>query len=112
MVEWIRDMYDEYRIRKWTEIQVLINYIFVSYKSHDAMTVLVLAEVTVQSIGVFIENEEEETRANTSDSDGSHSREMMLVEEDYNLPSVEMEDLNISEQEEEMGGTNQDQVTA
>lgn len=80
MVEWMRDMYDEYRLRKWTEIQDLINNIFATYSSEEVMTVLILAEVSSQSIGIFIENEEEGETSVTSESDVSQVEEVMMVE--------------------------------
>ncbi|XP_061164397.1 uncharacterized protein LOC133173429 [Saccostrea echinata] len=97
MVEWIRDMYDEYRLRKWTDIQLLINFIFQTYNSEEVMTILILADVTSQSIGIFMENEE----GDTSDSDGSHFGEDMMLEES----SEGIQDLHISGAEEEMQET-------
>ena len=76
LVEWTRDMYDEYRLRKWSKIQDLINEIFMRFDAEEVMTVLLMAEVTARSIGIFMENDEEES------SDDSHvgEEEMMLVE--------------------------------
>ena len=69
-------MYDEYRLRKWSKIQDLINEIFMRFDAEEVMTVLLMAEVTARSIGIFMENDEEES------SDDSHvgEEEMMLVE--------------------------------
>ena len=77
LVEWTRDMYDEYRLRKWSEIQDLISEIFLRFDAEEVMTVLLMAEVTARSIGIFMENEEEE---DSSDDSQVGEEEMMLVE--------------------------------
>lgn len=103
----MRDMYDEYRLRKWTEIQELINNIFAKYSSEEVMTVLILAEVSSQSIGIFIENEEEGETSVTSESDVSQVEEVMMVEggseEGQGIQvSGEMEEVNTFVEDEEM----------
>lgn len=103
----MRDMYDEYRLRKWTEIQDLINNIFATYSSEEVMTVLILAEVSSQSIGIFIENEEEGEISVTSESDVSQVEEVMMVEGDSEegqgtQVSGEMEEVNTVVEDEEM----------
>lgn len=107
MVEWMRDMYDEYRLRKWTEIQDLINNIFATYSSEEVMTVLILAEVSSQSIGIFIENEEEGETSVNSESDVSQVEEVMMVEGDSEegqgtQVSGEMGEVNTVVEDEEM----------
>lgn len=107
MVEWMRDMYDEYRLRKWTEIQDLINNIFATYSSEEVMTVLILAEVSSQSIGIFIENEEEGETSVNSESDVSQVEEVMMVEGDSEegqgtRVSGEMGEVNTVVEDEEM----------
>lgn len=76
----MRDMYDEYRFRKWTEIQDLINNIFATYSSEEVMTVFIMVEVFFQSIGIFIENEEEGEISVIFESDVSQVEEVMMVE--------------------------------
>lgn len=103
----MRDMYDEYRLRKWTEIQDLINNIFATYSSEEVMTVLILAEVSSQSIGIFIENEEEGETSVNSESDVSQVEEVMMVEGDSEegqgaQVSGEMEEVNTVVEDEEM----------
>lgn len=103
----MRDMYDEYRLRKWTEIQDLINNIFATYSSEEVMTVLILAEVSSQSIGIFIENEEEGEISVNSESDVSQVEEVMMVEGDSEegqgaQVSGEMEEVNTVVEDEEM----------
>ncbi|XP_062613997.1 uncharacterized protein LOC134275733 [Saccostrea cucullata] len=98
MVEWIRDMYDEYRLRKWSDIQILINFIFQTYNSEDVMTILILADVTSQSIGIFMENEEGDVSVDTSDGDASLMGEDVVLDD----RSEGGQDLHINETEEDM----------
>lgn len=71
------------------------------------MTVLILAEVSSQSIGIFIENEEEGETSVNSESDVSQVEEVMMVEGDSEegqgaQVSGEMEEVNTVVEDEEM----------
>lgn len=71
------------------------------------MTVLILAEVSSHSIGIFIENEEEGEISVTSESDVSQVEEVMMVEGDSEegqgaQVSGEMEEVNTVVEDEEM----------
>lgn len=71
------------------------------------MTVLILAEVSSQSIGIFIENEEEGETSVTSESDVSQVEEVMMVEAGSEegqgtQVSGEMAEVNTVVEDEEM----------
>lgn len=71
------------------------------------MTVLILAEVSSQSIGIFIENEEEGETSVNSESDVSQVEEVMMVEGDSEegqrtQVSGEMGEVNTVVEDEEM----------
>ncbi|KAK3091236.1 hypothetical protein FSP39_018152 [Pinctada imbricata] len=100
MVEWVHNMYDEYRLRKWVQIQMFINFIFSTFHSENIMDILLIANVNAHSLNVLGEDDSSDDSDSDSDNpDGHPGVQIHLPRRRRDSTNSDREDLAMLEQQ-------------